>query len=173
MSNLLRAGAFVLTAVFAVPLVVFTVAQLVEDVGPGWGAVLVVVVVAVLAVLSYLAAVSPGTTARWLGTALAALAVYVVAESLYPGDAAHSVVPIAVTVLALPLAVLGLRRSREAGALLLADGLIPLLGLALVTAQNVERTGAHLAVSSQYLGIPVFVGGALFLLAWASRPHHG
>jgi hypothetical protein len=171
MSNLMRAGAFVLTAVFAVPLVVLTLAELVEAVGPGWGVVLVVVVVAVVAVLSYLAAVSPGTTARWLGTALAALAVYVVAEALYPGDAAHSVVPIAVTVLALPLAVLGLRRSREAGALLLVDGLIPLLGLALVSAQNMERSGANLAASSQYLGIPVFVGGALFLLAWAFRPH--
>ena len=69
MSNLVRAGAFVLTAVFAVPLVVLTLAELVEAVGPGWGVVLVVVVVVVVAVLSYLAAVSPGTTARWLGTA--------------------------------------------------------------------------------------------------------
>jgi hypothetical protein len=172
MSNLLRAGAFVLTAAFAVPLVVFTLAQLVEDVGAGWGSVVVTLVLVGVAVLSYLAAVSPSTTARWLGMGVAVLAAYVVAHSLFPGDATRSVVPIAVTVLALPMAVLGLRRSREAGTLLLADGLIPLLGLALVSARNAEPSGADLASSSEYLGIPVFVGGALFLLAWAFRPHH-
>jgi hypothetical protein len=171
MSNVLRAGAFVLTAAFTVPLVLFTLAQLVEDVGAFWGSVLVVLALVGVGVLSYLAAVTPRTTARWLGIGVGVLAVYVVAESLYPAGAARSAVPIAVTVLALPLAVLGLRRQREAGALLLADGMLPLLSLGVLWLQDAERTGAHLASSSEFLGIPLFIGGVLFLLAWAAHPH--
>jgi hypothetical protein len=172
MSNLLRRGAFLLTAVFVVPLVVFTVAQLVEALGGWWGGAVVVLAFAVVTVLSYLAAVRPGTTARWLGVGVAVLAVYVVAESFYPGEPTGSAAPIGMTVLALPLAVLGLRRTREAGALLLADGMIPLLSLLVLTGLSVERTGARLASSSEFLGIPVFVGGALFLLAWLVRSRH-
>ena len=174
MSNLMRRGAFLLTAVFLVPLVVFTVAQVVEDVGAWWGLAVVAVTAVLVGVLSYLAAVTPRTTARWLGAGVALLAVYVVAESLIPGEPVGSAVPMAMTVLALPLAVLGLRRSREAGALLLADGLIPLLSLLVLSALSVERTGPHLASSSEYLGIPVFVGGLFFLLAWVhSQRQHG
>ena len=169
MSDLLRRGAFLLTALFVVPLVVFTVGQLVEDVGGWWGAVVVALSLAVVAVLSYLAAVRPRTTARWLGTSVAVLAVYVVAESFYPGQPAGSAAPIGMTVLAVPLAVLGLRRSKEAGALLLADGMIPLLSLLVLSGMSIDRTGAHLASSSEFVGIPVFVGGAFFLLAWLVR----
>ncbi len=175
MSDLLRRGAFLLTAVFVVPLVVFTVAQLVEDVGGWWGTVVLVLAVAVVAVLSYLAAVRPGRTGRWLGVGVALLAAYVVAESFYPGEPAGSAAPIGMTVLALPLAVLGLRRTGEAGALLLADGMVPLLSLMVLSGLSIERTGVRLASSSEFLGIPVFVGGALFLLAWVvrSRQHRG
>ena len=169
MSDLLRRGAFLLTALFVVPLVVFTVGQLVEDVGGWWGAVVVALSLAVVAVLSYLAAVRPRATARWLGMSVAVLAVYVVAESLYPGEPAGSAAPMGMTVIALPLAVLGLRRSKEAGALLLADGMIPLLSLLVLSGMSIDRTGAHLASSSEFVGIPVFLGGAFFLLAWLVR----
>ncbi|HEY7717111.1 MAG TPA: hypothetical protein VH915_00005, partial [Pedococcus sp.] len=57
----------------------------------------------------------------------------------------------------------------EAGALLLADGLIPLLSLLVLSGMSIERTGARLASSSEFLGVPVFVGGAFFLLAWLVR----
>lgn len=175
MSDLLRRGAFLLTAMFVVPLVVFTVAQVVEDVGGWWGAVVVVLAVAVVAVLSYLAAVRPGTTARWLGVGVALLAAYVVAESFYPGEPAGSAAPIGMTVLAMPLAVLGLRRTGKAGALLLADGMVPLLSLLVLSGMSIERTGVRLASSSEFLGIPVFIGGVFFLLAWVvrSRQHSG
>jgi len=171
MSNLLRPAAFLLTGLLVVPLVVFSVGQLVEDVGGWWGGVVLLVAVVVVSVLSYLAAVRPASTARWLAAGVVVLAVYVVAQSFISGDSIGSAVPTAMTVLALPLAVLGLRRTREAGALLLADSLIPLLSLLVLSGLSVDRTGAHLASSSEFVGIPVFVGGAFFLLASLLRQH--
>jgi hypothetical protein len=175
MSNLLRGGAFLLTSLLVVPLVVFSVGQLVEDVGGWWGGVVLLVAVVLVAVLSYLAAVRPASTARWLAAGVVVLAVYVVAESFLSGDSIDSAVPTGMTVLAVPLAVLGLRRTREAGALLLADSLIPLLSLLVLSGFSVSRTGAHLASSSPFVGIPVFVGGVFFLLAWLlrARPRRG
>jgi hypothetical protein len=175
MSNLLRLAAFLLTALLVIPLVVFSVAQLVEDVGGWWGGVVLLVAVVLAAVLSYLAAVRPASTTRWLASGVVVLAVYVVAESFISGDPLGSAVPTGMTVLAVPLAVLGLRRTREAGALLLADSLIPLLSLLVLSGLSVDRTGAHLASSSEFVGIPVFVGGVFFLLAWfiRSRQHRG
>jgi hypothetical protein len=165
MSNLVRGGVFLLTALIVVPLVVFSVGQLVEDVGGWWGGVVLLVAVALVSVLSYLAAVRPASTARWLGAGVVVLAVYVVAESFLSGDSIGSAAPTGMTVLAVPLVVLGLRRTREAGALLLADSMIPLLSLLVLSGLSVDRTGAHLASSSEFVGIPVFVGGVFFLLA--------
>jgi hypothetical protein len=170
MSNLLRGGAFVLTAVFSALLVLFTVAQLVEDLGRWWGTATAVALLLGAAVVSYRAVIRPRTTARWLALGVAVLAVYVVVESVHTGDTDLSAVPVGTAVLAVPLTALGLRRTKEAGALLLADGLLPMLSLLVLTALSIERTGASLSSSSEFVGIPVFVGGLLFLLAWLVRP---
>jgi hypothetical protein len=169
-SNLLRRGAFILTAVFSALLVLFTVGQLVEDLGRWWGTAAAVVLLLSAVTVSYLAAVRPRTTSRLLAMGVGVLAVYVVAESLLPGDPALSAVPVGTAVLAVPLTVLGLRRTREAGALLLLDGMLPVLSLLVLTATSIERTGVSHSSSSEFVGIPVFVGGVLFLLAWVVRP---
>ena len=169
-SNLLRRGAFVLTAVFSALLVLFTVAQLVEDLGRWWGTAAAVTLLLGAAMVSYRAVVRPRTTARWLALGVAVLAVYVVVESVHTGDTDLSGVPVGTAVLAVPLTALGLRRTKEAGALLLADGLLPMLSLRVLTVLSVERTGSSLSSSSEFVGIPVFVGGVLFLLAWLVRP---
>lgn len=173
MSDLLRKGAFSLMMIFALLALPFGLVALIEEPG-GWVAVLLgVVMLGPLVVLSYLAAVRPRTTGRWLAVAVGVLAVYVVAEALHPGDPVSAVVAIGTTVLAVPLAVLGLRETRDAGALLVVDGLLPVLSLVLLTAQHIDRgTEPPSYASAAGAGMPVFVVGALFLLAWAMQPRH-
>lgn len=173
MSDLLRRGAFLLMMVFALLAVPFSLLQILEDPGGLLAVVLAGVMLVPLVVLSYLAAVRPRTTGRWLAIAVGLLAVYVVAEAMSPGDPIASVVAIGTLVLAVPLAVLGLRETREAGTLLMLDGSLPMVSLVLLTAQHVEQgADPHRHASAVAAGMPVFIVGALFLLAWALRPRH-
>lgn len=173
MSDMLRRGAFLLMMVFAMLAVPFSLLQIMEDPGGLLGVVITVLVLAPLVVLSYLAAVRPRTTCRWLAIAVGVLAVYVVAEAMSPSDPIASVLAIGTVVLAVPLAVLGLRETRDAGALLVLDGSLPIVSLVLLTTRQVDDGAAPQQYSSAVAaGMPVFMVGALFLLAWALRPRH-
>jgi hypothetical protein len=171
MSTLLRRGAFAVMMVFGVLALGFVLGTIAEDPG-GWAAVALsaVVLVPILS-LSVVAVRTPELATRTLVVGVGLLAGYAVVEAFVPLPIAGPVVAVGTVVLAVPMAVLGLRHAREAGMLLVLDGLVPVLGLALVALQHADEgsRGLHLGGSSGAAGVPVLLVGALFLLAWVAE----
>lgn len=171
MSTLLRRGAFAVMMVFGVLALGFILGTIAEDPG-GWSAVMLsaVVLVPILS-LSVVAVRTPELATRTLVVGVGLLAGYAVVEAFVPLRMAGPVVAVGTVVLAVPMAVLGLRHAREAGVLLVLDGLVPVLGLALVALQHADEgsRGLHLGGSSGAAGVPVLLVGALFLLAWVAE----
>lgn len=172
MSTILRRGAFALMLVFALLAVPFALASIAEDPG-GWAAVGISALVLVpLGALSLRAARRPAAGMRSLATCVGLLAVYAVMQAFLP-PGPGPVVAVGSIVLAVPLAVLGLRHAREAGALLVLDGLLPFIGLVAAAARPAGENGVlHLGGSAGAAGMPIITVGLLFLLAWAAGLRH-
>lgn len=168
MSTLLRRGAFTLMVVFALLAIPFTIGEIADHPG-GWPAAgLIALLLLPLAALTVQAARRPAAAGRGLGIAVGLLAVYAIVDGFLPADKrVPPVVAIGSIMLAVPLAVLGLRRAGEAGALMLIDGLLPLVSLVLVALRDTDEANVlQLSGSPAAAGMPVFVVGALFLVAW-------
>jgi hypothetical protein len=173
MSTMLRRGACALMLVFALLALPFVLGNLAEDPG-GWAAVGISVLALVpLGALSVQAARRPGTALRTLALCVGLLAVYAVVEAFLPQQGVGPVVAVGTIVLAVPLAVLGLKHARVAGALMVIDGLLPFIGLVAAAVRNADENGGfHLDGSSGAAGMPVLTVGLLLLLAWGLGLRH-
>ncbi|WIY00770.1 hypothetical protein QRX60_43075 [Amycolatopsis mongoliensis] len=150
--RVLRYVAFGVLMAFAAFGALFIVGETMLDPGGAPGVLLTLSWSVPMAVLTFCAARWPRAAAGVLTVVAVAVALFVVADALF-GFRAGPAAFIAGFAVAVPLGVLGLRRPVRAGWLLLAVG-------TLLTASG--------AVT---VGIPVLVGGGIFLLAAASgRP---
>ena len=111
MSSLLRRGAFALKMVFGVHALGFILGTIAEDPG-GWAAVVLsAVVLAPILSLSVVAVRAPELATRILAVGVGLLAGYAVVEAFVPLRMAGPVVAVGTVVLAVPMAVLGLRHA--------------------------------------------------------------
>lgn len=151
------------TLAFAVLAVVFAGGYALDDPG-GWTGVGILSLVLVPALGLLWAALRHRRQALWLVHAgIGLLLGYAVAGVFGPLVDAP-VLPVAAVVVAIPVAVVGLREARRAGPLMLVIGATPLLAMAL------ERTGGrdrafHLGGSAGAVALPLLLCAAMFLLA--------
>lgn len=175
-STVAAKAAFVLTALFALLGVVFALGYAFDDPG-GLGAVLIAASVIVpLSVLTFVAVRMPDLAPRVLAVGVVAYAVWAVLEELARLVDAP-VVPMVALVLAVPTAVVGLRRPERAAPLMLATAMVPVVALVvrLVAHPDPEGAGpglAHLLGGSTGVVVMplLFVAGLLFLAARAASP---
>ena len=166
MSTLLRRGAFTLMVVFALLAIPVTIGEITDHRG-GWTAAgLIALLLLPLVALTAQAARWPAAAGRGLAVAVGLLTVYAVVDAFLPADErVPPVVAVGSIMLAVPLGVLGLRRAGEAGALMLVDGLLPLMSLVLLAGRQ-EGEVLRVSGSPAVAGMPAFFVGAIFLLAW-------
>jgi hypothetical protein len=173
MSAFLRRGAFTLMTVFAVFAIPFTVGEIIDDPG-GWAAVVLVALILVPLTLLVIEALHrPARALRLLTWAVGLLGAYAVVEAVLPPPHIGPVVAVGAVVLGVPLSVLGLRHAREAGVLLVLDGLVPLVGVVATGLRYLgENGGLHVGGSSAAAGMPLVIVGLLYIGAWAAGLRH-
>ncbi|GAA6526265.1 hypothetical protein [Intrasporangium sp. DVR] len=173
LATILRRTAVALTSLFVLGGVLFALGYAFEDPG-GWTAVLIAAaVLGPIVGLSLLAARSEPVALMVLVAALVVFTAWA-AITLFV-DIELPSVPIIALVLALPIAVLGLRRPMRAAELLLADAALPftLVVIRFFTESSVEGPAMRdlLGTSTGAVVVPLTVLALLFLAAgFLDRP---
>ena len=164
----LRRTAGVLTVLFSSLGIAFAIGYIVEDPGGGVAVALIAAMVLPLSWLTVVAIRSPRRAVTLISigvTLLAGYALISLAVHLVKGP----VVPLAALVLAVPIAVMGLRQPRQAGRLLLLVAAVPLLSIVtdvLVRGANGPHgPGAALGGSTGVVVLPLLALAVMFLLA--------
>jgi hypothetical protein len=172
MSVFLRRGAFTLMVVFAVFAIPFAVGEIIDDPG-GWAAVVLVSLIVVpLAVLVAEALHRPARALRLLGAAVGLLGAYAVVEAILVAHVGP-VVAVGAVVLGVPLSVVGLHHAREAGVLLVLDGLLPFVSVVAAGLRHLgDNGGLYLSGSSAAAGMPLVIVGMIYLCAWVAALNH-
>ena len=173
MAVFLRRGAFTLMTVFAVFAIPFTVGEIIDNPG-GWAAVVLVALILVPLTLLVIEALHrPDRALRLLTWAVGLLGAYAVVEAVVPPPHIGPVVAVGAVVLGVPLSVLGLRHAREAGVLLVIDGVVPFVGVVATGLRHLgENGGLHLGGSAAAAGMPLVIVGLLYVGAWAAGLRH-
>ncbi|HEY7721458.1 MAG TPA: hypothetical protein VIB11_06440 [Pedococcus sp.] len=168
MSVFLRRGAFTLMTVFAAFAIPFAVGEIIDNPGGSAAVALVALIVVPLALLVTEALHRPARSLRTLRGAVALLGGYAVAEAILTPQTGP-VVAVAAVVLGVPLSVVGLHHAREAGVLLVIDGLVPFVSVVAAGLRHLgDNGGLHLSGSSAAAGMPLVIVGMLYLCAWVA-----
>jgi hypothetical protein len=167
LSTVLRRAALTVMLVVALLALPFVAGELLEDPG-GWVGLLAVLGIAVVLVWLVAEALRrPWHAMRLITLGLGAALAYSLLAVPLPELRWGPVAAVTALLLAVPTAVIGLRHAREAGALLVAAGLVPLADRAVTALAQDAGGGLHIGGSAAAVALPVLLVGAMFLLAWA------
>jgi hypothetical protein len=167
LSTMLRRAALTVMVVVALLAMPFIAGELLDDPGGVVGVLAVLGIAALLVGLVGEALRRPWRAMRLIALGLAAALAYSLLAVPLPALRWGPVVPVAALLLAVPAAVVGLRHAREAGALLVAAGLVPLADRVVAALTHGDAGQLAIGGSPAAIAVPLLLVGAMFLLAWA------